>query len=45
MDNKSIRAALKKNAMLIILLLVYLFFLVLTKGSIFWQVKAYMRNC
>ena len=35
MDNKSIRAALKKNAMLIILLLVYLFFLVLTKGSIF----------
>ena len=35
MENKSFLATLKKNAMLIILVLVYLFFLVLTKGSIF----------
>ena len=35
MENKSILATLKKNAMLIILVLVYLFFLILTKGSIF----------
>ena len=34
MENKSILATLKKNAMLIILVLVYLFFLILTKGSI-----------
>ena len=35
MDNKTILATLKKNAMLIVLVLVYLFFLVLTKGGIF----------
>ena len=35
MDKKSISAALKKNAMLIVLVLVYLFFLILTKGGIF----------
>ncbi len=35
MNNKAILAALKKNAMLIVLVLVYLFFLILTKGSIF----------
>ena len=35
MDSKSILAALKKNAMLIVLVLVYLFFLILTQGSIF----------
>ena len=35
MDKKSLSAALKKNAMLIVLVLVYLFFLILTKGGIF----------
>ena len=30
MNNKAILAALKKNAMLIVLVLVYLFFLILT---------------
>ena len=35
MDKKSILAALKKNAMLIVLVLVYLFFLILTQGGIF----------
>ncbi|MBQ7656514.1 MAG: sugar ABC transporter permease [Clostridia bacterium] len=35
MNNKAILAALKKNAMLIVLVLVYLFFLILTKGGIF----------
>ena len=35
MGNKSLLATLKKNAMLIILVLVYLFFLALTRGSIF----------
>ena len=35
MDKKAISAALKKNAMLIVLVLVYLFFLILTKGGIF----------
>ena len=35
MKNKSVSAALKKNAMLIVLVLVYLFFLILTKGGIF----------
>ena len=35
MDNKTILAALKKSAMLIVLVLVYLFFLFLTKGGIF----------
>ncbi len=35
MEKKSVSAVLKKNAMLIILVLVYLFFLVLTKGGIF----------
>ena len=35
MENKSIAAVLKKNAMLIVLVLVYLFFLILTKGGIF----------
>ena len=35
MDKKSISALLKKNAMLIVLVLVYLFFLILTQGGIF----------
>ncbi|MBP3208725.1 MAG: sugar ABC transporter permease [Oscillospiraceae bacterium] len=35
MENKSFLATLKKNAMLIVMVLVYLFFLVLTKGGIF----------
>ena len=35
MDKKSLSVALKKNAMLIVLVLVYLFFLILTKGGIF----------
>ena len=35
MNKQSLLAVLKKNAMLIILVLVYLFFLILTKGSIF----------
>ena len=35
MDKQSLLAALKKNAMLIVLVLVYLFFMILTKGSIF----------
>ena len=35
MKNKTYLAALKKNAMLIVLVLVYLFFLILTKGGIF----------
>ncbi len=35
MDKKSILASLKKNAMLIVLVLVYLFFLILTQGGIF----------
>ena len=35
MENKWILTVLKKNAMLIVLILVYLFFLILTKGGIF----------
>ena len=35
MKNKTILATLKKNAMLIVLVRVYLFFLILTKGGIF----------
>ena len=35
MENKSFLATLKKNAMLIVLVLVYLFFLILTQGGIF----------
>ncbi|MBR4442107.1 MAG: sugar ABC transporter permease, partial [Clostridia bacterium] len=35
MENKSFLAVLKKNAMLIVLVLVYLFFLILTGGGIF----------
>ncbi len=35
MNNKSIAASLKKNAMLIVLVLVYLFFVILTGGSMF----------
>ena len=35
MENKSFLATLKKNAMLIVMVLVYLFFLVMTKGGIF----------
>ena len=35
MDKKNVLAALKKNAMLIVLVLVYLFFLILTQGGIF----------
>ena len=35
MENKSFGALLKKNAMLIVLVLVYLFFLILTNGGIF----------
>ena len=35
MEKKAITATLKKNAMLVVLVLVYLFFMVLTKGSIF----------
>ena len=35
MNKESFAATLKKNSMLIILVLVYLFFLVLTKGGIF----------
>ncbi len=35
MDKKTILASLKKNAMLIVLVLVYLFFLFLTQGGIF----------
>ena len=35
MEKKSLTAVLKKNAMLIVLVLVYLFFLILTGGSIF----------
>ena len=35
MKNESFAATLKKNSMLIILVLVYLFFMVLTKGGIF----------
>ena len=35
MDRKMISASLKKNAMLIVLVLVYVFFLILTKGGIF----------
>ena len=35
METKSLSAALKKNAMLIVLVLVYLFFLILTQGGIF----------
>ena len=35
MDKKSILAALKKNAMLVVTILVYLFFLILTQGGIF----------
>ena len=35
MEKKMVRDVLKKNAMLIILVLVYLFFLILTKGGIF----------
>ena len=35
MNSKSIQSVLKKNAMLIVLVLVYLFFLILTQGGIF----------
>ncbi len=35
MDKKMLMATLKKNAMLIVLVLVYLFFLILTQGGIF----------
>ena len=35
MNKQSLLAVLKKNAMLIILVLVYLFFLIMTKGTIF----------
>ena len=35
MDRKNVLAALKKNAMLIVLVLVYLFFLIRTQGGIF----------
>ena len=35
MDKKMVLSALKKNAMLIVLVLVYLFFLILTQGGIF----------
>ena len=35
MENKSLISVLKKNAMLIVLVLVYLFFLILTQGGIF----------
>ena len=35
MNKKELLASLKKNAMLIVLVLVYLFFLILTQGSIF----------
>ena len=35
MNKQSLLAVLKKNAMLIILVLVYLFFLIMTKGGIF----------
>ena len=35
MDKKAVLASLKKNAMLIVLVLVYLFFLILTQGGIF----------
>ena len=35
MDKKAILAALKKNAMLVVTVLVYLFFLILTQGGIF----------
>ncbi len=35
MNKQSLAAMLKKNAMLIVLVLVFLFFLILTKGSIF----------
>ena len=35
MDKKAIVATLKKNAMLVVLILVYLFFMIMTKGSIF----------
>ena len=35
MDMKSFLTALKKNAMLVVLVLVYLFFMILTKGNIF----------
>ena len=35
MDKKAIASALKKNAMLVVLVLVYLFFMVLTGGGIF----------
>ncbi len=35
MKNESLRETLKKNAMLVVLILVFLFFLIVTKGSIF----------
>lgn len=35
MNNKSIRAILKKNTMLIVLIIVYLFFVIMTKGAMF----------
>ena len=35
MENKSVLGVLKKNAMLVVLVLVYLFFLILTHGGIF----------
>ena len=35
MDKKSITSTLKKNTMLVVLVLVYLFFLILTQGDIF----------
>ena len=35
MNKKSFLATLKKNAMLIVLVLVYVFFMIMTKGGIF----------
>ena len=35
MEKKSFQEILKKNAMLLVLVLVYLFFLILTQGGIF----------
>ena len=35
MDMKTILAALKKNAMLVVMILVYVFFMILTGGGIF----------
>ena len=35
MDKKAVVSTLKKNAMLVVLILVYLFFMIRTQGSIF----------